>query len=196
MTLDAFIKCNNFAGTSNGVVFIDGTVSCYDTNWNILIAVVVLLCLVPVVFAVALRLNKLPEDARPAVCGAYTAPMFYWGAVMLGFRLLVSVTLFLPPELPNFVAFIRLFLTTCMFFLLVHLRPYNHIYPFWVDVICHLCLIAQFGLQTIFADKDYLGIQSSEISGTQNNFYQSLPTLIGAFRFEFSSTCLFVCALK
>jgi hypothetical protein len=167
--------------TRDGVVFIDGTVACYDNNWKVLIAVVVLLCLVPVAFAAALRLNKLPEDARAAVCQAYTAPMFYWGAVTLGFRLLISVTLFLQAELPNVLAFVRLFLSTCMLLLLVHLRPYVYPRTFWVDVVCYLCLIAQFGLQTMVADRDFLGVAAAQTDSFAT-FFQHVSTMSTVFR--------------
>jgi len=170
--------------TSDGVVdivFIDGTVACYDSNWKVLIAVVVLLCLVPVAFAAALRLNKLPENARAAVCQAYTTPMFYWGAVTLGFRLLISVTLFLQAGLPNVLALVRLFLSTCMLLLLVHLRPHVDPSTFWVDVVCYVCLIAQFGLQTMVADRDFLGVAASQ-SDFLAAFFQDVSTLSTVFR--------------
>ena len=167
--------------TSDGVVFIDGTVACYDSNWKVLIAVVVLLCLVPVAFAAALCLNKLPENARAAVCQAYTAPMFYWGAVTLGFRLLISVTLFLQAGLPNVLAFVRLFLSTCMIVLLVYLRPYVHPSTFWVDVVCYVCLIAQFGLQTMVADRDFLGVAAAQTEKLAA-FFLDISTLSTVFR--------------
>jgi hypothetical protein len=166
---------------SDGVVFIDGTVACYDSTWKVLVAVVVLLCLVPVAFAAALRLNKLSENARAAVCQAYTTPMFYWGAVTLGFRLLISVTLFLQADLPNVLAFVRLFLSTCMLLLLVHLRPYVDPSTFWVDVVCYVCLIAQFGLQTMVADRDYLGVAAAQTEKLAA-FFEDISTLSTVFR--------------
>jgi hypothetical protein len=175
------VQCASGGASDDWVVFIDGTVPCYDSKWKVLIAVVVLLCLVPVVFAAALRLNKLPEDARAAVCQAYTAPMFYWGAVTLGFRLLISVTLFLQARLPSVLPFVRSFLSTCMLVLLVHLRPHVHPSTFWVDVVCYVCLIAQFGLQTMGATRDFLGVADA---GTANlaAFFQDISTLSTVFR--------------
>ena len=172
------VQCASDGASDDWVVFIDGTQVCYDYRWWILIAVVVLLCLVPVAFAAALRLNKLPEDARAAVCQAYTAPMFYWGAVTLGFRLLISVTLFLQAGLPNVLAFVRLFLSTCMLVLLVHLRPHVHPSTYLVDVVCYVCLIAQFGLQTMVADSDFLGVAAAQFQ----NFFQHISTLRTVFR--------------
>jgi hypothetical protein len=175
------VQCASDGASDDWVVFIDGTVSCYDSKWKVLIAVVVLLCFVPVAFAAALRLNKLPENARAAVCQAYTAPMFYWGAVTLGFRLLISVTLFLQAGLPNVLAFVRSFLSTCMLVLLVHLRPYVHPSTFWVDVVCYVCLIAQFGLQTMVADRDFLGVAAAQTSDLAA-FFQDISTLSTVFR--------------
>jgi len=139
----------------------------------------VLVCLFPVAFAVALHLNKLPDKARAAVCHAYTTPMFYWGAVTLGFRLLISATEFLQVEYPNLLAFVRLFLSVGMFFLLMNLHPYVQPHTFWVDVACYVCLIAQFGLQTMAADRDYFGVVASP---NQNQFFQAMSTLSTVFR--------------
>jgi hypothetical protein len=172
------VQCTSY--TNGGVVFIDGTVPCLDGNWRMLIFVVVLVCLFPVAFAVALQQNKLPEKARAAVCHAYTTPMFYWGAVTLGFRLLISLTEFLQVEYPNLLAFVRSFLSIGMLVLLVNLRPYVQPHTFWVDVVCYVCLIAQFGLQTMAADIDYLGVVASP---NQNQFFQDMSTLSIVFRF-------------
>jgi hypothetical protein len=111
--------------TSEGVVFIDGNIDCHDMNWWILIGVVVILCFAPIAFAAALLRNKLPEQARSTVCSAYTEQLFYWGAVTLGFRLLMSITpLIVDVQYPNVSAFVQLILSALMFGLLVHLRPY------------------------------------------------------------------------
>jgi hypothetical protein len=76
------LECTSY--DDRGVVFVNGTVSCQDANWQALMFTAVLLCLFPVVFAAALWLNnKLPEDARAVVCRNFTEPVFYWGAVTL-----------------------------------------------------------------------------------------------------------------
>ena len=171
------VECTSY--TSGGVVFIDGTIPCLDGNWKMLMFVVVLVCLFPVAFAVALHLNKLPDKARAAVCHAYTTPMFYWGAVTLGFRLLISATEFLQVEYPNLLAFVRSFLSFGMSILLVNLRPYNQPHTFWVDVVCYACLIAQFGLQIMAAEREYLGVVAST---NQTQFSQAMSTLSTVFR--------------
>jgi hypothetical protein len=171
------LQCTSY--TSGGVVFIDGTVPCNDDRWKILIFVVVLLSMFPVAYAAALQQNWLPENARAAVCHAYTTSAFYWGAVTLGFRFLISVTEFLQVEFPNVLSFVRLFLSAFMLVLLVNLRPYVQARTFWVDVVCYMCLIAQFGLQTMSADRDYLGIAASP---EQAVFFQAISTLSAMFR--------------
>jgi len=125
--------------TSNGVVFIDGNVLCYNITWWFLIGVVVILCLVPIVFAAALRWNRLPEQARSAVCFAYTDHMYYWGAATLGFRLLMSITpLLVPVQYPNISAFVHAGASLIMLVLVVHFRPYVKIHTLWVDISCYV----------------------------------------------------------
>ncbi len=97
----------------------------------------------------------------------------------LGFRFLISVTQFLQVEFPNVLSFVRLFLSAFMLVLLVNLRPYVQPYTFWVDVVCYVCLIAQFGLQTMAADRDFLGVPASP---KQAVFFQAISTLSTMFR--------------
>ena len=70
------------AALQHRTLFIDGNVECYKTSWRILIGVVVILCFVPIAFAGALLRNKLSEQARCAVCRAYTERLFYRGAAL------------------------------------------------------------------------------------------------------------------
>jgi len=72
------VKCTRY--DSDGFVFIDGTVDCLDDKWKALVVVVALLCLFPVLFFAALRLNKLPPDARAVICRSFTESEFYWPA--------------------------------------------------------------------------------------------------------------------
>jgi hypothetical protein len=90
--------------------------------------------------------------------------VFYWGTVTLSFRLLISVAQFLRVDFPNVMAFARLLMSIGVFFLLVYLRPYVYTRSFWVDVACHVCLIAQFGLQIIFTTQTFLGVAESSIT--------------------------------
>jgi hypothetical protein len=166
-------ECSSYTDAADAVVFIDGTVPCKDTKWIVVVVFAALLFVFPAVFAAALRLKKLPQSVRDAVCGKFTQPVSYWGAVTLFFRLLVSVTQFLRVEFPNLLAFVRSFLSTGVFFLLVNLRPYVDERTFWVDVICYVCLIAQFGLQGFSANKDYLAVSESS---DQQSFFRSIST--------------------
>jgi hypothetical protein len=154
------VECSSYSG-SDAVVFIDGTVPCKDAKWGVLVFVAVVLFMFPAAFAAALRLKNFPPSARDAVCGTYSGPMFYWGAVTLSFRLLISVAQFLRVNYPNLMAFVRSFLTIGVFSLLLYKRPYVHERTFWVDVACYVCLIAQFGLQIFAADLDFLGVTES-----------------------------------
>jgi hypothetical protein len=168
-------ECSSYTGAAEAVVFIDGTVPCKDAKWTVVVFFAALLFVFPAVFAAALRLKKLPQSARDAVCGKFTEPVFYWGAVTLFFRLLVSVTQFLRVEFPNLLAFVRSFLSTGVFFLLVNLRPYVDERTFWVDVVCYACLIAQFGLQIFSAEREFLGV--AEVLDKNRSFSKDMSTL-------------------
>jgi hypothetical protein len=129
-----------------------------------------MLCLFPVALAAALLRNKLPASARAAVCRPFTERMFYWGAVTLGFRLLISLTQFLRVDYPSLLAYVRLCLALGMFFLLLYTRPYKHERTFWVDVVCYVCLIAQFGLQALVESFDVFGAAPSSTANLQKLF--------------------------
>ena len=172
------VECNRY--NALGVVFVDGTVPCLDPKWRALIFVVVLLCLCPLAFAAALWLNKLPGSARAVVCRNFTEPAFYWSALTLAFRLLIALLQFLQVQYPNVLALARMFVTVGMFFMLMHLRPHVFAHTFWVDVVCYVCLIAQFGVQTLFAQRDYLAVADME---ELRPFFRSMSSLNSAFRF-------------
>ena len=73
------------------------------------------------------------------------------------------------------LAFVRSFLSTGVFFLLVNLRPYVDEGTFWVDVVCYACLIAQFGLQVFAADREFLGV--AETLDKNKSFSKDISTL-------------------
>jgi hypothetical protein len=172
------VECTSYDG--EGVVYIDGTVPCFDANWKALMFTVVLLCLFPAAFAAALWQNKLPENARAVVCRNFTEPVFYWEALTLAFRLLISLSQFMQVVLPNLMSVIRMILCTAMFFVLVHLRPHVLDHTYWLDVVCFICLIAQFGVQTMFATRDFLAVVETE---EQKRFFHAMSTLSSFFRF-------------
>jgi hypothetical protein len=166
----SLVQCTSYTIGGSGVIYIDGTVSCFDGRWKVLIAVVALLCLCPVAFAAALLRDKLPASARAAVCRAFTERMFYWGAVTLGFRLLMSLTQFFDVgKNSNVLAFARSCLSTCMLVLLVYCRPYKHQLTFWFDFTNYACLVAQFGLQALAESFEFFGVDPAI-----DDFHQSL----------------------
>jgi len=173
------VECTQYDET--GVVFIDGTVPCYNRVWKGLMVIVVLLCLFPVLFFASLKMNKLSENARAVVCRNFTQPAYYWSAVTLGFRLLISIMQFLQVRHPNLLAFIRMLLSTSMLVLHTHTRPYRLTHAFWIDVVCYLCLSAQFGLQMMFAEHDFLAVIPT--NNQEEQFYGAIVSLSSFFRF-------------
>jgi hypothetical protein len=81
---------------------------------------------------------------------------------------------FLQVLYPNVVSFLRMLLSTGMLFLLVHLRPPAFTHIFWLDVSCYICLIAQFGLQMIFTERDYLLVS---VADEQLKFHEKMTHL-------------------
>jgi hypothetical protein len=175
------VECTSYTDSASSVVFIDGTVACFDGRWKGLVAVVALLCLFPVALAAALLHDKLPASARAAVCRAFTERMFYWGGVTLGFRLLMSLTQFLRVDYPSLLAYVRLCLALGMLILLFYTRPYKYERTFEMDVICYVCLIAQFGLQALLESFDVFGATPSSTALLQN-LYSGTSTAIGIIR--------------
>jgi hypothetical protein len=168
-------ECSSYTDTAEAVVFIDGTVPCKDAKWTVVVVFAALLFVFPALFAAALRLEKLSQSARDAVCSKFTEPVYYWGAVTLFFRLLMSVTQFLRVDFPNLLAFVRSLLSTGAIVLLVNLRPYVDERTFWVDVVCYACLIVQFGLQIFSADREFLGV--AETLDKNRSFSKDISTL-------------------
>lgn len=171
------VDCTSY--DSDGVVLIDGTVPCLDSNWKGLTVVVVLLCLFPVAFFAALWWNKLPANARAAVSCNFTQPVFYWEALTLEFRLLIAVMQFVEGY-ANLAAFVRMVLSLGMLCLLMTLRPHIYSRTFWMDVLCYACLVAQFGLQSFFAGIDYFAVIYTH---EQKNFVGAMNTLIVVIRY-------------
>jgi hypothetical protein len=172
------VECTRY--DASGVVFIDGTVGCLDRNWTGLMVIIVLLCLFPVAFFLALWRNKLPDSARLVVCRVFTERVFYWPALTLGFRLLISVLQFLQSVNPTLLAFLRTVLSLGMSILLTNLRPHTFDHAYWMDVACYSCLVLQFSLQTIFAGVDFLAVT---VTAGQREFFDSMRSLSLAFRF-------------
>jgi hypothetical protein len=144
------------------VVFIDGSMKCYDEKWKGLIAVVVMLCAFPFMFAAALYLRWLPQNVHTAVCGAYSESRFYWGAVTLLFRLAMSIVFTTVRVIPSTAALIQCFLCVAIIMSLMHQKPYVHAATYLFDILCHAILVVQFGLVVIGTVSDSLGFVPSE----------------------------------
>jgi hypothetical protein len=172
------VECTRY--DASGVVFIDGTVGCLDRNWTGLMVIIVFLCLFPVAFFLALWRNKLPDNARLVVCREFTERVFYWPALTLGFRLLISVLQFLQSVAPTLLAFLRTVLSLGMSILLTNLRPHTFDHAYWMDVACYSCLVLQFSLQTFFAGVDFLAVT---VTADQRKFFDSMRSLSLALRF-------------
>lgn len=188
--LFTLVECTSY--NTSGFVFIDGTVACFDTRWQVVLGMVVLLCLFPGLFVVALWLHKLPEAARAAVCRAYTNRMPYWAAVTLVFRFLIPLLQFLRNDYPNMMAAMRCLLAVYMLVLLFNFRPYNNINTFWVDVACYVGLIVQFCLQSISESRDFFGTAADE----KGSFFSFLSSLSTVFRYVHAPIVLPQCCLR
>jgi hypothetical protein len=162
------VTCSTIAigDSTEHVIFIDGSVKCFDERWKGFIAVVVVLCGFPFLFAVALRSKWLPQKVQTAVCGAYSDSRFYWGAVTLVFRLGMSIVFSTIRSIPSSSALIQCFLCVSMLVLLVRQKPYCSTYTHLFDVMCHAILVVQFGLVAIGTVSESLGFVPSE-----NNLY-------------------------
>jgi hypothetical protein len=144
--------------TDLDVVFIDGTVPCYDARWQGLIAVLFVLCTVPVLYAAALRWKLLPPDTRNIVCSAFLEAKYYWGAVTLAFRLVLSIISALLEESPSTSALVRSFVCLAMLMLLTNQKPYRLSTTYYFDVFCYFCLIVQFSFEVLVRASESLGL--------------------------------------
>jgi hypothetical protein len=188
--LFSLVHCTSYAGDGSGVLFIDGTQPCMDSKWGILVACVVILCMFPVAFTATLFLKKLPESAQAVVCRAFTPPMFFWGALSLQFRLLISLSQFLDNDYPHLVAFLRMCLSILMLFFVTNFRPYKSPRTFWLDVVCYACLTALFGLQLMEKALEYVGF---DVKGTDEQaFFDRMKTLSAVFRYASSNISLYM----
>jgi hypothetical protein len=166
------ITCSKIAigDSTEDVVFIDGTVKCFDELWKGLCAVVVLLCLFPFLFVAALRSKRLPQNVKTSLCGAYSESRFYWSAVTLIFRLVMSIVYTTIRSTPSTAALIQSFLCVAMLVLLVCQKPYRSATTHLFDILCHAILIIQYGLVGIGTVPDSLGFVPSK----SNLYFDSL----------------------
>jgi hypothetical protein len=154
------IACVDING--DHVVFIDGTHKCYDAKWSGLVAVVVILCLFPVALPFAMRSKQLPHDMRAALCGSYLETRFYWGAVTLLFRFVLSAVSAFTLRYPTTAAVIQCAICVAMLVILVHQKPYRHAVTYFFDIFCHYFLVVQFVLVSVLSLVESFGIVSPE----------------------------------
>jgi hypothetical protein len=157
------------------VVFIDGRYPCEGSLYSVLIAVAAVLSIIPVVFWAMLRFDKIPEPVKSAVCSAYTDSEYYWGALSLLVRFVMTVVSATAREFPSITALALLICSLCMFGLLIMLRPYAQQRTYYMDIFCYACLIVQFALQSIVRNSESLGVAVA----ASNSFR---PTLVLAAR--------------
>jgi hypothetical protein len=158
------------------VVFIDGTMKCYDEKWKGLIAVVILLCVFPFLFAAALHFKWLPQNVQMVVCSAYSESRYYWGAVTLLFRLAMSIMFTTIRDTPSIAALIQCFLCVAMIMLLMHQKPYCRAATYLFEILCHTILVVQFGLVAIGTVSDSLGL----VPSNNNLYYGTLKSAADA----------------
>jgi hypothetical protein len=165
------------------VVFIDGTKKCDGHLHNGLIAVAVLLSVIPVAFWALLKFNVIPASLKAIVCSAYSNSRYYWGAVALLFRFLMTVTFSTSRQFPSITALALLICTVFMLVLLIMLRPYVEQRTYYMDIFCYICLIVQFALQVLVRASESLGFAVD----VANSFR---PVLLGAARASNALRCV------
>jgi hypothetical protein len=149
--------------TNDDVVFIDGTVKCYDGNRNGLLAVVAILCLFPFLYAAALRRGWLSQSVQMAVCGAFNKEEgIYWGVVTSIFRLVMSMIFTTIRDVPSTAALIQLFLCVAILILMMYQNPYREATTYRFDILCYAVLTIQFGLTVLVSVSQSLGVSTSE----------------------------------
>jgi hypothetical protein len=143
-------------------VFIDGTQKCSGYQHDFLVAAAVLLSIVLVLFCAGLKFGKISSHTRALVCSAYTDSRYYWIAVQLVFRFVVTVISATVSEVPSVAAMSMCICTIFMLMMLVAVRPYVDKRTHYMDVFCHTFLIAQFLLQSVARVSESVGFSIQE----------------------------------
>jgi hypothetical protein len=151
-------------------VFIDGTRACSGGRHGIMMAAAVLLSFLLILFCVALRFNMISGHLRACVCSAYTDSRFFWIAVQLVFRFVVTVISATASDVPSFAALAMCICTMFKLVMLVAFRPYNNMRTHCMDILCHSFLIVQFLLQIVARASESMGFSIP----AGNRFYDSI----------------------
>ncbi len=146
------------------VVFIDGTKSCSGPAYNFLVFVAAILSLVPLLLWAGLKFNKIPKHTRAVLCSPYTDAAYYWVALALMFRFIVSVLSATIRQFPSVAAGVISVCAVCMLMLLLTQRPYVDQRTYYMDIFCHFCLIVQFVLQCLSGASESLGLSLNQNS--------------------------------
>jgi hypothetical protein len=139
------------------VVFIDGTKKCDGPLHRGLVAVAALLSFVPVVFFILLKRTIIPATVKAIVCSAYNDSRYYWSAIALFFRFLMTVLFATASEFPSVMSLVLLVCSIFMLVLLIMLRPYVEQRSYYMDIFCYICLTVQFALQGLVRTSESLG---------------------------------------
>jgi hypothetical protein len=140
------------------VVFIDGSRKCEGPLFIGLIASAVLLSVLPAAFWALLKFNTIPKSTKAVVCSAYNDSTYYWGAVTLLFRFIMTVLFATAREFPSITALLLMICSVCMLVLMIMLRPYVQQRTYYMDTFCYICLIVQFVLQVLVRVSESLGV--------------------------------------
>jgi hypothetical protein len=143
-------------------VFIDGTKKCSGYQHDFLVAAAVLLSIVLVLFCAGLKFGKISSHTRALVCSAYTDSRYYWIAVQLVFRFIVTVISATVSEVPSVAAMSMCICSIFMLVMLVTFRPYVDKRTHCMDAFCHTFLIAQFLLQSVARVSESVGFSIQE----------------------------------
>jgi hypothetical protein len=144
------------------VVFIDGEKKCEGPLYGGMLAVAIVLSVFPVVFWLLLKFNKIPAATKSVICSAYTDSKYYWGAMSLLFRFLMTVLFATARDFPSLTAFALLVSSVCMLVLLAVLRPYAQQRTYYMDLFCYICLIVQYTVQVLVRASESLGFAVAE----------------------------------
>jgi hypothetical protein len=146
------------------VIFIDGTKSCSGTAFNLLVFWAAMLSLVPLLIWAGLKFNRIPAQVRAVLCSPYTDAAYYWVALALLFRFVVSVLSATVRQFPSVSAVVLSVCTVCMLMLLLTQRPYVDLRTYYMDIFCYFCLIVRFMLQSLAEASESLGLSLNQNS--------------------------------
>jgi hypothetical protein len=150
------VQCAEVKGIGT-VFFLDGSRPCYDGVWAALICAVAVLVSIPLILCYLLFYSKLPLAARYAMCNSYTEKSFFWAAVTLSSRMLMSLAAAFSKD-PTVGHCMLLLISVLMTLLLIHFQPYKQFSAHRIDLLCHVCLIVQFCCSIVSDASESVGI--------------------------------------